>query len=71
MQVGSLVHSGHCFPDEVIATYPAIKNFAKKFSEFQNSQYRGEWNQNLPVNAGEVRDLLAEVSSILSQTVRR
>lgn len=44
--------------EELVAKYEsALEPLRKKFHDFQNSQYRGEWDQ-IMMRAGEVRDLI-------------
>lgn len=52
--------------------YPAIVKLGQKFHDFQNSPYRGEWEQNCPaMTMGEVRDLLVEVSRLIPSPSER
>jgi hypothetical protein len=43
MWIGSLVYGGTRISEEQQKKYPAIVVLAKKFSDFQNGIYRGEW----------------------------
>ena len=52
MWIGSLVYGGTRISEEQQKKYPAIVVLAKKFSDFQNGIYRGEWEQNLPIKLG-------------------
>ncbi len=67
MWMGSLVHNGTWISEEQQKKYPAIGVLASKFSDFQNGIYRGEWDQNLPINAGELRDALAEIGQLIKE----
>ena len=67
MWIGSAVHDGLFIPEDIINQYPAIKVIAGKFKNIQNSQYRGEWHQNLPINAGEIKDALSEIAKLIKE----
>ncbi len=67
MWMGSFIHDGTFVPEDILKKYPAIGVLASKFSNFQNGIYRGEWNQNLPINAGELRDALAEIGKLIKE----
>lgn len=61
--------NGVCLNDAEQSKYPGIMRLGKMFSEFQNSPYRGEWNQKCPsLNMGEVRELLLEVAGMIKST---
>ena len=70
MWIGSLTHNGTRISEEQQKKYPAIIVLAKVFSDFQNGIYQGEWNQNLPINAGELRDALAEIGQLIKEKHR-
>lgn len=56
----------NCFMDAAkIRQFPGITAIARKFHEFQNSPYRGEWQQKLPITAGEMQDALREIAGLL------
>ena len=62
--LGSIAHG--CFmTQEIQQRMPGITKLGMKFHDFQNGQWRGEWNQNLSINAGELRDALAEIALLI------
>ena len=57
--------NGTFLKDDEIESLPAIAKLGQQFTDFQNSLYRGEWNQNHRMSFGEVRDVLIEVARLV------
>lgn len=57
--------NGLSVTDEQLQHIPAILQLARDFNMFQNSPYRGEWNQIKQLNYGQINDLLADIARLL------
>ena len=65
MWVGGM--AGGFVPTEVLDETPAIKSLAQNFTDFQNSPYRGEWDQKTTMTFGEMQKLLIEIAGLYRQ----
>ena len=45
--------------------FPALTLLGKKFNDFQNGQWRGEWKQQGTLTYGQIRDILLEAAVML------
>lgn len=45
--------------------FPDITSLGKEFDDFQNSPYRGEFNQIKSLTFGRIQDILAEVARLI------
>ena len=59
--------NGHFMTVEEQEQMPAIAKLGQDFKDFQNGQYRGEFNQKWSLTFGEIRDLLLEVSRLIKK----
>lgn len=57
--------SGVFIKDDAQVDFPEIMKLGKAFSDFQNSPYRGEWNQKWSLTFGEIRDILLEAAQLI------
>lgn len=56
---------GYFLDEKEQATIPAITKLGRKLRDFQNSQWRGEWDQKGAVSYGDIRDVCLEASRLI------
>lgn len=62
--------AGECFPFSELKEFPAIVALCDDFESFQNSPYRGEFDQKKSMTFGQVRDVLVEISRLLKRQAK-
>lgn len=61
------VIDGKLVDEEFQDEFPSIANLGQKLSDFQNSQWRGEFNQKTSMTFGEIQNILLEISRLLKR----
>lgn len=56
---------GYCLDEKEQAVFPAITKLGEKYRDFQNGQWRGEWDQKGVMSYGDIRDVCLEASSLI------
>ena len=57
--------NGVWMDEKMQVRFPALAKLGHDFSDFQNSQWRGEWEQTKRLTFGDIRDILLEVSALM------